>query len=233
MSSDGLVRLDIAVIDSGVNPRHSHVQGVAGGVSLLMDRSGVVVEDEDFCDEIGHGTAIAGLIREKVPRARLHAIKIFQKELRAPTEVLLAALQRAIRMRPKIIHLSLGTERREDRPELDRLCRDAHHKRIVIIASARAPDDEVYPAALGTVIGVYWNQQCEEGSLVYHPGKPVEFGAHGRPRPLPGMPQERNFSGSSFAAARVTAWAAQYLEQNPRAGSRWVKRMLRGQAKGG
>jgi Subtilase family len=225
--------MDIAVIDSGMNPWHSHVGEVAGGVSLREDPVAGVVEEEDFSDEIGHGTAIAGLIREKVPRARLHAIKIFQKELRASTEVLLAALERAIRMRFKIIHLSLGTERREDRSELDRLCRDACRKRIVIVASARSPDDEVYPAALGTVIGVYWNPECHESSLVYHPGKPVEFGAHGRPRPLPGMPQDRNFCGSSFAAARVTAWAAQYLEQNPRAGSRWVKERLRGQAEGG
>jgi hypothetical protein len=227
------VAIDIAVIDSGVNPWHSHVQGVEGGISLRLHPSGEVLEEEDFRDEIGHGTAIAGIIREKAPGARLYAIKIFGKHLRAPTVVLLAALERAVAMPAKIIHLSLGTERKGDKAALDKVCRDAHEKDIVIVASARTPDDHVFPAAFETVIGVYWNRECEESSLLYHPGKPVEFGAYGRPRSIPGMPQELNFCGSSFAAARVTARVAQYLECNPDGGSWCVREMLKEQSKGG
>ena len=32
--------IDIAIIDSGINPWHSHVQGVAGGISFEMAESG-------------------------------------------------------------------------------------------------------------------------------------------------------------------------------------------------
>jgi subtilisin family serine protease len=223
--------IEIAVIDSGINPRHSHVQGVAGGISFHLGTSGKVVEDVDFSDELGHGTAIAGVIRERNSQAKIYAVKIFHQILEAPAALLLAALRWAIRARVKIIHLSLGTERHEYREDLQQLCRDAFRKDIVIIAAARTLEDQVFPAIFDEVIGVYWNHDCENGSLIYYPEKSVEFGAYGRPRALPGIPQELNFSGSSFAAAHVTAMAADILEHNPMAGVFWVKEMLRKKAK--
>ena len=223
--------IEIAVIDSGINPGHSHVQGVAGGISFQLGVSGEVAEGVDFRDELGHGTAIAGVIRERNPQAKIHAVKIFHQILEAPAALLLAALQWAIRARVNIIHLSLGTERHEYRGDLQRLCRDAFSKNIVIIAAARALEDQVFPAIFDEVIGVYWNHGCENGSLIYYPEKTVEFGAYGKPRAIPGIPQEMNFSGSSFAAAHVTAMAANILENNPLAGVVWVKEMLQKKAK--
>ena len=221
----------IAVIDSGINPGHSHVQGVAGGISYHLEASGKVMEGADFRDELGHGTAIAGVIREKNSQAKIYAVKIFHQILEAPAALLMAAMQWAIRVRVNIIHLSLGTERPEYRKDLKRLCQDAVRKDIVVIASARSLEDQVFPAVFDEAIGVYWNHDCENGSLTYYPGKKVEFGAYGRPRALPGIPQELNFGGSSFAAAHVTAMAADILADNPMAGIGWVKEMLRKKAK--
>jgi subtilisin family serine protease len=223
--------IEIAVIDSGINPGHSHVQGVAGGISFHLEATGKVAEGVDFSDELGHGTAIAGVIRERNPQAKIYAVKIFHQLLEAPAALLLAAMQWAIRARVNIIHLSLGTERSEYRGDLKQLCRDAVRKDIVIIAAARALEDQVLPAIFDEVIGVYWNHDCENGSLIYYPEKSVEFGAYGRPRALPGIPQELNFGGSSFAAAHVTAMAADILEHHPMAGIVWVKEMLRKKAK--
>lgn len=216
----------IALIDSGVNPGHFHVQGVEGGLGFCVNSEGRVTESSDFNDEIGHGTAIAGIIRGKVPSARIYALKIFHKDLNAPVSLLLAALEWAIRHNIEIIHLSLGTEREEYRADLEKLCRRAYHKGIVILAAARSPDDRVYPSAFETVIGVYRNRDCDENSVVYHPGSPVEFGAHGFPRAIPGIPQERNFCGNSFAVAHVTARAVQVLEKHPNAGVDTVKDKL-------
>jgi len=222
--------MEIAVIDSGINPWHSHVQGWVEGIGLCVGRSGRIVCSRDYRDEIGHGTAIAGLIREKAPEARLYAIKIFQDKLEAPTGVLLASLRRALRRGSKIIHLSLGTERKKDRRPLERLCQEAYRRRIVIVASARTPQDGVVPASLRTVIGVCASPNGPRDTLGYHPGMPVEFSAYGRPRPLPGVPEEKNFFGASFAAARVTALVARLLDKNPRAGVRWVREKLIEQA---
>ncbi len=100
--------IDIVIIDSGVNPWHSHVQGVAGGISFDLDESGEVLPSDDYRDETGHGTAIAGVIRESVPLARLHAVRIFRRELEAPMAVLQTALEWAVEKRPKMIHLQAG-----------------------------------------------------------------------------------------------------------------------------
>jgi hypothetical protein len=203
------------------------VSGVAGGIAFGLGESGEVVACEDFFDSMGHGTAIAGVIREQVPQARLYAVRIFHGELEAPVAVLQAALDWAVRKRTKMIHLSLGTERQEYRHDLDRLCRQACEQDIVIVAAARTPEDRIFPGAFESVIGVCWDRTCEEGSIVHHPGKTVEFGACGRPRPLPGVPEEKNFRGSSFAAARVTGMAARMLEENPMQGTRWVRQALK------
>jgi len=142
--------------------------------------------------------------------------------------VLRTALEWAVEQRPKMIHLSLGTEREEYRPALEELCRRAFEKGTVIVAAARGPEDRVYPGVFDTVIGVCWDRSCDtERAIVYHPGKPVEFGAWGRPRPLPGLPEEMNFKGSSFAAARVTALAARMLEEHPQQGTDWVRQTLK------
>jgi hypothetical protein len=223
--------LGIVIIDSGVNPWHSHVQGVAGGVSFELDESGKVLPSDDYRDESGHGTAIAGVIREGVPQARLHAVRIFRRELEAPMAVLQTALEWAVEGRPKMIHLSLGTEREEYRPALEETCRQACEQGTVIVAAARTPEDRIYPGVFDTVIGVCWDRSCTDSTIVWHPGKQVEFGACGRPRPLPGLPEEMNFKGSSFAAARVTALAARMLEEHPEQGTEWVRQTLKTMAK--
>jgi len=97
--------IEIAIIDSGINPWHSHVQGVAGGISFHLRASGKVVEGVDFSDELGHGTAIAGVIRERNSQASIYAVKIFHQTLEAPAALLLAALNWAINTRVKIIRV--------------------------------------------------------------------------------------------------------------------------------
>jgi len=222
--------IEIALIDSGINPWHSHVQGVEGGRAFQLSPAGAIVESDDFRDEIGHGTALAGIIREKVPDAKLYALKIFWKDLNAPFTVLLKALEWGIERKLKIINLSLGTKRNEDRDRLLTLCKRAYENDTVIIAAARAPDEVVFPSVFETVIGVYWNRHCDETSLIYHPENAVEFGAWGRPRALPGLPQEANWCGSSFSSAHVAAMAAQLCEKNSGGGVDWVRAMLAGKA---
>lgn len=209
------MNVDVAMIDSGVNPWHSHVGQLRGGLGFVHDSDGRVVPDTDFRDEIGHGTAIAGIIRAGAPRAGLYAMKIFRRELRASVSVLAAALSWAVRGDLKVIHLSLGTRREEARGVLMDLCGKAHEKGLIIVAAAPSLKERVYPATFETVLGVTWDRQCRASDLVYFPGSPVELGACGHPRALPGMDQERNFSGSSFAAAHVTARVAAILESRP------------------
>ena len=203
--------IDIAIIDSGVNPSHPHVQGVAGGLTFVLDREGRPTATAGFDDRIGHGTAITGIFKEKLPSARIWAAKIFQSDLTASSKLFFAALNWAIDADMKIIHLSLGTEREQDRQPLARICQAAHQKGIIILAAARGYDDLVYPAVFKTVIGVYWKKTCKPGDMIFHPDNPIDFGTWGYPRPLPGLDPKHNFCGNSFAVAYVSVRVAQIL----------------------
>jgi len=216
----------IGIIDSGINSWHSHVGRVEGGIAFHLESGAKVTSSSDLKDELGHGTAIAGIIREKAPSASLYAVKIFHKSLSAPLSLLKTALEWAINEKMNIIHLSLGLKGSENEGALKDLCEKAFQQNIVIVAAARDCDDLIWPAAFETVIGVYWLREAEVDSLVHHPEKKIEFGAYGWPRPLPGYPPNFNFSGSSFAAAHVTGRVAQVLEKNPSAGVLTVKEMI-------
>ena len=77
----------IAIVDSGVHADHPHVNGVTGGVGI--DAAGA--EHDDYVDRLGHGTAVTAVIREKAPGAEIFAVKVFDRELVATAEALVAA----------------------------------------------------------------------------------------------------------------------------------------------
>ncbi len=216
----------IAIIDSGVNPDHFHVQGIEKGLSFYSDDKKNILQTNDFTDTTGHGTAIAGIIKKKAPFAKLYAIKIFYENLTAQACVLTAALNWAIDNNMQIINLSLGTKLRTYEKDLKKICNKAYKKNIFIISSAKDPSDITFPAIFKTVTGVYWNRKCSRESLIYHPESKIEFGAYGRPRSIPGLSQKLNFTGSSFAAAHVTGKLALKLKKDPNADIQNIKKKL-------
>lgn len=194
----------IAIIDSGAHAGHPHVGYIAGGFTFQCDASGAVKRIEGAADEIGHGTAIAGLIRGYAPDTGIWALKIFGRHLSAGIPALIAAMEWALEIPVEIIHLSLGTAEERHKPLLENLCETARRRNILVVASARTRADLVYPAVFESVIGVCQDAECPPEGLFHHPGMPIAFSAHGMPRPIPGLPQERNFRGGSFAAAHVS-----------------------------
>lgn len=230
MRTDVDAKIDIAIIDSGINPQHPHVTSVSGGCAFSVDEHGNAVEGTDYLDGIGHGTAVAGVICGKAPHSEVYAVRIFQQELKTEMSCLLAALEWAISREIKIIHLSLGLEGEENRRLLEPLCQTAIDNNLILVASARARDDQVYPAALDSVIGVHWEKSCSEDQFIYYADSPIEIGACGYPRPLPGRPVHLNYRGSSFAAARLTGEIANLLQEHPEAEISQIRTRLANQA---
>src|ERR1700730_14766837 len=94
----------VAVIDSGVNPRHPHVNGVAGGIAI-----GLTLRADAYLDGLGHGTAVLAAIKEKAPEAEYYAVRIYFRSLRTDIDFLLKAIDWAIDEKMDVINLSLGT----------------------------------------------------------------------------------------------------------------------------
>jgi subtilisin family serine protease len=196
----------VAVIDSGVHADHPHVGGVSGGAGITAD--GRV--DSDYVDRLGHGTAVAAVIREKAPAAGIYCIKVFDRELAATGHALVAAIENAIEQRAHVINLSLGTQNRDHEPALTSVVQEAVQAGAIVIAAGEQDGVRWLPGALPGVWQVLldWTVPREECRVHVRSGAAPVFYASGFPRPIPGVPPERNLKGLSFAVANVTGLVA-------------------------
>ena len=189
----------VAVIDSGIHPGHEHVGAVAGGVGVTD--SGFT---SDILDRIGHGTAVAGAIREKAPEAELYAVKVFDRRLSTNIERILRALEWCLDQRMEVINLSLGTTNPAHRERFQRLLGSGAW---VVSAADRLP------GSLPSVIGVASDEGCPRQAFRYRDGV---FYASPYPRSIPGVPPRGNLQGVSFAVANMTGFVAHILGGCPR-----------------
>lgn len=216
----------VALIDSGVNAGHSHVGKVSGGVAVSLEEGRVVWED-DFRDNMGHGTAIAGIIRAKAPAVELYGVRIFENSLTTYPTVAAAGIKWAADQGIPIINLSLGTANSHYAPILQEACEYAAGCGCIVIAAAGTAAEPGWPAALNCVIGVQAGTGCGWNDYIFQPGSLVEFTAHGFPRSLAGMPQRFNLQGNSFATGHLTALAACLREKYPVMDGEGFRRLVR------
>jgi subtilisin family serine protease len=212
----------VGIIDSGVNPAHPHVGGVAGGVFI-----GPAGESDVYLDYLGHGTAVAGAIREKAPDALLYAVKIFDRSLASKSDILLRAIEWCLAHEMHVINLSLGSLNQDQRPAFEHLLERACAAGVLLVAAHASEGRAVLPGCLPGVLAVGLDAGCprdryycgaSEGRRVFH--------APGYPRPIPGVPQERNLNGISFAVANMTGFVARARQACPAASPAAIERML-------
>jgi subtilisin family serine protease len=192
----------IGIVDSGINGGHPHVGEVKGGVCI--HRGG---ESPDFVDRIGHGTAVAAAIREKAPHAELYAIRIFERRLSATIDVLMRGFDWCLQYGMHVINLSVGTTNEEHRAVLEDLVNRARLKDVLVVSAAG-----MFPGKLDGVIAVESDVACPREACRMDRGV---FFASPYPRPIPGVPPERNLNGVSFAIANCSGLLARLLESLP------------------
>lgn len=202
----------VAIIDSGVHADHPHVNGVAGGVGI--DSAGH--EHDDFVDRLGHGTAVTAVIREKAPVAQIFAIKVFDDELAATADALVAACDWASRHGIDIVNMSLGTQNPDHEPALTGAVARLRAKGAVIVAAGEQDGVRWLPGALSDVWSVTldWSLPREDMKISGDSNGRLTFRASGFPRPIPGVPPQSNLQGLSFAVANATGLLAACLAAN-------------------
>ena len=189
----------VAVIDSGIHDGHPHVGRVAGAVQFTPDGEG-----SDTVDHLGHGTAVAAAIREKVPTADLFAVKVFDRRLSANIAAILRALAWCRAARMDAINLSLGTPNEEYRAPLLEAIAD---NGLVVSAAY------LLPGILPGVVAVADDESCPRDTFRRQGDV---FLASPYPRPIPGVPPSHNLQGVSFAVANMTGFVARALLAFPR-----------------
>lgn len=197
----------IAVIDSGVHPTHPHIIAaqLLPGLSVLADGT-VLTGEDDALDRLGHGTAVTAAIQEQAPDAAILPIRVFRDGLRASARALAGAIRCAIEANVDLINLSLGTTNPAHGDVFAALADEAASAGALIIAAREADGAACWPGCLPQVLGVGLDWDVPRG--VPGLGSDGVIYASGYPRPIPGVPQQRNVYGISFAVAQVTGWVA-------------------------
>jgi subtilisin family serine protease len=199
----------IAVVDSGVHAEHPHVGGVSGGIAV-----GPAGElNDDYVDRLGHGTAVAAAIREKAPDCELLAVRVFDRTLMTTGQALVAAIEWSALQGVQLINLSLGTSNQEHAPALAAAVAKAAEGGAIIVSAAPQEGAAWLPGGLPGVVAVDVDWECprDEFRVVSADESGIRLSASGYPRPIPGVPPERNFSGLSFAVANATGLLARML----------------------
>ena len=203
----------IAVVDSGIHAAHPHVGGIAGGVAFAPGGRAA----DDFIDRLGHGTAVAAAIREKAPGAEIFAVKVFHDALATGVSQLVRAIDWAASRGIELVNLSLGTANPEHEAALRGAVERAARAGTLLVSAREHQGAPWFPGSLPGVLPVLLDWACPraEYRADLTPEGSVVFRASGYPRPIPGVPPERNLKGISFAVANMTAFAARALEAEP------------------
>lgn len=205
----------IAVIDSGVHPTHPHIDAghLLPGLCVLAD--GTVLDGaEDALDKLGHGTAVTAAVQEQAPGAMILPIRVFRDGLRASARALAGGIRCAIEARVDLINLSLGTTNPAHADVFAALADEAAAAGALIVAAREAQGEPCWPGCLPQVLGVGLDWDIPRGSPCLDASGQVVM-ASGYPRPIPGVSQQRNLYGISFAVAQVTGWIASNCGPSP------------------
>lgn len=164
--------------------------GQAGCEALLGRGSEAVIDSPAG----RHVAAVAAAIRAGAPGAAILSIPVFMGGLSARVTDLIEALRLAADSGAGIVHCSLGLARNDARVAA---AIGALSGRVVV-ASAPARGDPVWPAALPEVLSVQGDARCGPGQWSVLDLPTADFGA------CPMLGGEGGIAGASIAAAHLT-----------------------------
>ena len=203
---------DIIIIDSGIkrsHPSFKNLEFEGIGISNVNGNFKIV---ENFNDENGHGTAVAGIITSAVDNPKIFIVKIYNKELFVDQDLLIFALNYINEhILCKVIHMSLGTLL--PNIKLENICNKLFNKGIVLVSAFDNAGGVSYPAAYNSVIGVEGSLNCKKANdFKYIDSNMINiFAKGGNHRVSWTNPDYTIIQGSSFSAAYVSAKVLKYL----------------------
>lgn len=217
----------VAVIDSGCDVDHPDIKNnIIGGFNFVPGQP-----TNDFKDENGHGTHVAGIIAANgkikggAPDAKLLILKVFDKSGMCDSDRVARAVQYAADWvgpngeRVDIINMSLGGP--EDNYALRTAIDNAVRKNIFVVCAAGNSGDGLedtveldYPAAYSNTLSVGAINQNFSACYFTNTNKMVEVAAPGENivSLYPGGSYVM-MSGTSMACPHVSAFAACMIEK--------------------
>jgi subtilisin len=221
----------IAVLDSGIEAAHPAFAGLQ-----LTDDLAVIERGSQICatpgkgqDTFGHGTAIAGILRQVAPEVQIGSFRVLGEHLSSRTLIIREGARLALERGYHILNCSFGCGR-EDHVLLYKDWTDEAYLRGRHIVAACNNQDfakREWPGHFPTVITVSF-ARCERlDALFCRSGRLVEFAARGQDIEVAWLGGGRKkVTGSSFSAAHVAGLVARLVSCAPDLSPLLVKAML-------
>lgn len=210
------MKKDIVIIDSGVYGEHNLLAkaDIEGITIKFCDGNYIVCSGAD--DEIGHGTAVCGVVLSEIDNPSeisILMIKIYGRTLKVELEALLFALSYIEKtVECDIIHISSGILQYSKMLEMQ--CTRLKNKGVCIVAAFDNEGAVSYPAAFDSVIGVDSSYDCRKGNewIYIEKGIVNVLAKGGNHRLAWTSPQYIISQGASFSAGYITAVIAKQLK---------------------
>lgn len=218
--------VEVAVIDTGVNPDHEFLLGRIAPTKINTSNSGI---RNNSMDDNGHGTAVASVIVDStLDNIVIKPYKVLDQYGDGTTISVAAGINCAVDDGVDVMNISICFE--EDSPVLREAIRNAYEKDIIIVGSAgnHGSGDPHYPAAYDEVISVSAINQSNIIANFSNYGESIDFAAPGvgiRVANLSGGFIKLN--GTSFSAPFVAALAATCRGIDPNGSAEDVEEVLR------
>jgi subtilisin len=218
----------VCVLDSGIEAGHPLVGEVQAAYAVSVDADGAEhVEADTQGDQVGHGTACAGIIRSIAPDVELVSVRVIGAGYTGSGRVLLGGLRWAIEQGYDVINMSLSTTKHDFATVLHELADRAYFRRTVLVASAHNMAVESYPWRFSSVISVGSHEERDALAYYYNPSPPVEFFARGLELDVAWAEGSTlRVTGNSFATPHISGICALILSKHPNLTPFQVKSVL-------
>ena len=183
---DGLLKnaladVAVAVIDSGVDASHPALVGRVQQAYAIEGGNAVSTSLTGHNDARGHGTAVAHIVTQVAPNARIVDVRALSVDHQSNGDELVEALRHALTLPISVVNMSLVV-RPKWRGPMTELCELAHRRNIAVVASAQNSPlgSRGLPAELASVISVDYHTMEGLYSVLYRQRNLVEFAAMGQ-----------------------------------------------------
>lgn len=202
----------VLLLDSGVDAGHPGVRGLrlVGAFALAAD--GSLVAEDPARDPIGHGTAVAAVLRETAPDVEVVSLRVFDELGSASLEQFARALRAAASIPADAVNCSLGFATRAfgdpaETAVLEAAARLAAAAPLVVPAALASGQANALAGAPGVHAVADDPNAAPNASPCRGPRAHTWLASPLPPRGVPGLPAAR-VRGASLACARVAAWLA-------------------------
>lgn len=196
----------VGILDSGVD------NGLAADAArFAINGDGSVGMQPPAKDRLGHGTAMAELIRRRAPTVRFYSAQVFNDRGFATPVTVAAGLAWLVGQGVRLVNMSFGLV--DDREPLRQACAESVAAGVLIVASVPAMGPQVYPAAYPGIVRATGDGRCCGDEVAAICSERADFGANPAFDACTTAPVR--IAGASVAAARITGALAAMLAATP------------------